>query len=46
MSMTKIPAALFAIGAILLGVLLFIPNGLVSIGSSLWKKSSGTEAPK
>ena len=28
-------------GAILLGVLLFIPNGLVSIGSSLWKKSSG-----
>lgn len=33
-------------GAILLGVLLFIPNGLVSIGSSLWRKSSGTEEPK
>ena len=33
-------------GAILLGVLLFIPNGLVSIGSSLWKKKSATETPK
>jgi branched-chain amino acid transport system permease protein len=33
-------------GAILLGVLLFIPNGLVSIGSSLWKKTSGSEGPK
>lgn len=33
-------------GAILLGVLLFIPNGLVSIGRSLFRKSSGTEESK
>ena len=33
-------------GAILLCVLLFIPNGLVSIGNSLWKKRSGAEEPK
>jgi branched-chain amino acid transport system permease protein len=33
-------------GAILLAVLLFLPNGLVSIGRSLFRKTSGAEAPK
>lgn len=33
-------------GAILLAVLLFLPNGLVSIGRLLFRKSSGAEAPK
>jgi len=33
-------------GAILLAVLLFLPNGLVSIGRSLVRKTSGAEAPK
>ena len=33
-------------GAILLAVLLFLPNGLVSIGRLLFRKNSGAEAPK
>jgi branched-chain amino acid transport system permease protein len=33
-------------GAILLAVLLFLPNGLVSIGRSLFSKTSGTEEPR
>lgn len=33
-------------GVILLGVLLFIPNGLVSIGRSLFRKAAETEEPK
>jgi branched-chain amino acid transport system permease protein len=33
-------------GAILLAVLLFLPNGLVSIGRSLFKKTSAAEGPK
>jgi branched-chain amino acid transport system permease protein len=33
-------------GLILLGVLLFLPNGLVSIGRSLFRKSAETERPK
>jgi branched-chain amino acid transport system permease protein len=33
-------------GAILLAVLLFLPNGLVSIGRSLFRKTSAAEAPK